>query len=55
MVGSAIEHQLRMRGFDQLILRRRDELDLFDQIAVKQFYLDEKPEYVFVARLTSQN
>ena len=49
MVGSAIVRQLRERGFEQLILRIRKELDLLDQAAVRQFYADEKPEYVFVA------
>jgi len=49
MVGSAIVRHLQGKGFKQLILRSRKKLDLFDQIAVKQFYLDEKPEYVFVA------
>ena len=49
MVGSAIVRQLEKKGFSQLILRSRKELDLFDQTAVKQFYKDEKPEYVFDA------
>ena len=49
MVGSAIVRHLQKKGFSQLILRNRKELDLLDQTAVKQFYMDEKPEYVFDA------
>ena len=49
MVGSAIVRHLQGKGFEQLILRSKKELDLFDQTAVKQFYMDEKPEYVFDA------
>jgi GDP-L-fucose synthase len=49
MVGSAIVRQLEKKGFSQLILRSRKELDLCDQTAVRQFFMDEKPEYVFNA------
>jgi GDP-L-fucose synthase len=49
MVGSAIVRHLQEEGFRQLILSNRQELDLFDQTAVMQFFMHEKPEYVFVA------
>ena len=49
MVGSAIVRYLQDKGFNQLIHRSRKELDLFDQTVVRQFFMDEKPEYVFVA------
>ena len=49
MVGSAIVRHLQEKGFRQLILRSKKELDLFDQTAVRQFYMSEKPEYVFDA------
>ena len=49
MVGSAIVRHLQKEGFRELILSNRQELDLFDQTAVKQFFMHEKPEYVFVA------
>ena len=49
MVGSAIIRHLQEKGFSQLVLRNRKELDLLDQTAVRQFYMDEKPEYVFDA------
>ena len=49
MVGSALERNLRKRGFDNLILRTRQELDLCDQRAVGDFFAAERPEYVFLA------
>ena len=49
MVGSAIVRHLQGKGFEQLILRSRKELDLCDQTTVRQFFMDEKPEYVFNA------
>jgi len=49
LVGSAIWRTLEARGFKQLIGRTRSELDLMETQAVRKFYADEKPEYVFVA------
>jgi GDP-L-fucose synthase len=49
MVGSAIVRQMRERGFDNLILRTRDELNLCDNSAVDEFFLNEKPDTVIVA------
>lgn len=49
MVGSAIVRALRARGYDNLILRTRKELDLCDAAAVRDFYTTEKPEVVIVA------
>lgn len=49
MVGSAIVRQMRDRGFDNLILRTRDELNLCDNSAVDEFFLNEKPDTVIVA------
>jgi GDP-L-fucose synthase len=49
MVGSALVRLLRGRGFANLILRTRTELDLCDQAAVRAFYAKEKPAYVFLA------
>jgi GDP-L-fucose synthase len=49
MVGSALVRQLRARGYDKLIVRTRDELDLLDQHAVFDFLAREKPDYVFIA------
>ena len=49
LVGSAIVRELHRRGFDNLILRTSQELDLRDQQAVHQFYGDHRPDYVIVA------
>ena len=49
LVGSAIWRQLSRLGFTNLIGRTRAELDLLDAAAVRKFYQEEKPEYVFLA------
>jgi len=63
MVGSAIIRHLAQKGYDNLIGSARTKLldeqknmpvkliqiDLLDQKAVNQFFLSEKPDYVFLA------
>jgi GDP-L-fucose synthase len=49
MVGSALVRLLRARGFTNLLLRTRAELDLQDTRAVDAFYAERRPVYVFVA------
>lgn len=49
MVGSAILRKLRNEGFNQFILRDLEELDLRNQSQVEQFFMAEKPDYVFLA------
>ncbi len=49
LVGSAIWRELTRLGFTKLIGRTRAELDLLDTAAVRRFYAEEKPAYVFVA------
>ena len=49
MVGAAIVRSLRARGFDNLLLRNRKELNLCDAVAVREFYEQEKPDVVIVA------
>ena len=49
LVGSAILRALRRRGFTNLLLRTKRELDLRDSRAVDEFFGNERPEYVFVA------
>lgn len=49
MVGSAIKRNLEKKGFKNLLLRTSTELDLRDQKAVNEFFLAEKPDYVFLA------
>jgi len=49
MVGGAIFRELERQGYDKLITRTHSELDLTDQIAVREFFREVKPEYVFLA------
>lgn len=49
MVGSALVRQLRKRGYENLLLRTSDELDLRDQAATQSFIRDEKPQVVVLA------
>ncbi len=49
MVGSAIVRELRRQGYDNIITRTHAELDLTDQVAVNEFFANERPEYVFLA------
>ncbi len=48
MVGSAILRRLESDGFTNLIVRKRSELDLTSQAAVRDFFAKEKPEYIFL-------
>ena len=49
LVGSAIVRNLKEKGYTDIIGRTHSELDLMDQQAVRSFFEDEKPEYVFLA------
>jgi len=49
MVGSAIVRRLQAGGYDNLLLRSRDELDLLDQRAVHDFLAEQRPDYIFIA------
>ena len=49
MVGSAIHRRLLADGYGNIVTRARKELDLRDTPAVKEFFSEEKPEYVFLA------
>jgi len=49
LVGSAITKSLEQKGYNNLIFRTLEELDLTNQKAVDEFFSDEKPEYVFLA------
>ena len=49
MVGSAIERKFRSNGFNNLLTRTHSELDLCDPVKVKEFFDDEKPDYVVIA------
>lgn len=49
LVGSAIWNNLLKKGYSNLIGKSHRELDLLDAVAVKRFFDEEKPEYVFLA------
>ncbi len=48
MIGSAILRRLQSDGYTNLIIRTSSELDLTDQKMVWDFFMAEKPEYVFL-------
>ncbi len=49
LVGSAIWNNLLQRGYTNLVGRSHKELDLTDQVAVKKFFDDERPDAVVLA------
>ena len=49
LVGSALTMTLRDKGYDNLLLRSIEELDLTRQKAVDEFFSVERPEYVLIA------
>lgn len=46
LVGAAVTRRLQNEGYNNLVLRSHAELDLMEQSAVANFFMDEKPEYV---------
>ena len=49
MVGSAIERKFTQEGFKNILTFSSKELDLRDQLSVKEFYKKEKPHFVILA------
>jgi GDP-L-fucose synthase len=49
LAGSAIVRILQREGFDNVVTKSKSELDLRNQIQVKDFFESEKIEYVFDA------
>lgn len=49
LVGSAIVRNLKAQGYENLILRNKEELDLLDQRQTLDFFQKEKPDYVIDA------
>jgi GDP-L-fucose synthase len=49
LVGSALVRRLQRDGFTNIITRDRSQLDLTDRRVVDTFFLEECPQYVFVA------
>jgi GDP-L-fucose synthase len=49
LVVSALVRCLRKRGYLNIVAKTAEELDLFDEMAVADFFRAEKPDYVFMA------
>jgi len=49
MVGSAIVRQLEAKGYNNIVTRTHEQLDLLDQKAVFAFLSEEQPDYIFIA------
>jgi GDP-L-fucose synthase len=49
MVGSAIHRMLKLKGFNNIVVRDRSELDLTNQRYVEDFFLQERPDQVYLA------
>jgi GDP-L-fucose synthase len=49
MVGSAIVRKLQSEGFNNIVMRTSKELNLSNQQAVADFFVAEKPDFVFLA------
>lgn len=49
LVGSALVRNLEGKGFTNLVLRSRKELDLLDQAAVHYFFKQNRIDYVIIA------
>ena len=49
LVGSAILENLESKGYDNIVTRTHNELDLTNQTAVADFFAKEQPEFVFLA------
>ena len=49
LVGSAILKTLKTKGYDNIVTKNRDALNLLDYDKVNRFFKNERPEYVFLA------
>jgi len=49
MVGNAIHKTLSQKGYENIIVQTKSELDLTNQSKVDKFFKDNNPEYVFLA------
>lgn len=49
LVGSALTRNLQKRGYNNLLLKTIEEMDLTDFKTVDEFFSREKPEYVILA------
>lgn len=49
LVGSALVRNLKKQGYNNIITKTREELDLLSQTKVADFFEKETPEYIFLA------
>jgi len=49
LVGTAIVRALRRKGYKNIIVKTRQQVNLLDAREVEEFFRKEKPEYVFLA------
>lgn len=49
LVGSAIVRELQKQGYANFVQRGSADMDLREQVAVRNFFAAEKPDYVFLA------
>ncbi len=49
LVGTAIVRNLKIKGFKNIIIKTREELNLLDQKSVESFFKKEQLDYVFLA------
>lgn len=49
LVGSAIVRKLRTEGYTDIITATHDTVDLINQQQVSDFFIQQKPDYVFLA------
>jgi GDP-L-fucose synthase len=49
LVGGGVLRALRARGYDNLIYRTIEQLDLTSQAKTREFFAQEKPEVVIIA------
>jgi len=49
LLGGALFRELKTQGFNNLVVRTSNELNLTRQSRVEEFFQSEKPEYVFLA------
>ena len=49
MVGSAIVRYLTTEGYDNIVTRTHAQMDLTDQIKVRDFFSQERPDQVYLA------
>jgi GDP-L-fucose synthase len=49
LVGSAIVRKLKQEGFNNILTATSKELDLREQSATRDFFAQQRPDYVFLA------